>query len=387
LSAFEHRGHYERRSDMELEARPFTLSIEASVLADLRSRLRNTRWPSVFEGHGWTYGANYDTLRMLQTYWSEEYDWRAVEAHLNGYDQFLMEVDGLDIHYFHIRSGQAEAKPLLLLHGWPGSQAEFLDLIPLLFDRVGTAPPLDLVIPAIPGFGFGGKPLCAGWGPDRIAAAFNRLMTDGLGYETYGIQGGDWGTILGRRIAQSYPERVAALHINMPYAYRPAGADDDPKLQDFHRSGLAYLNLQSTRPDAIAPGLADSPMGLATWILEKFASWSGGRGALPSTISIDHLLTNIMFYWLPNSAASAARIYYESAKEECAPFGGPPVLVPTGVAAFAHEPYRAPREWIEQAYNVVHWKDFPTGGHFAALENTADLAGDICEFFDVRGWS
>jgi microsomal epoxide hydrolase len=362
---------------------PFELRIAEVDLVDLKHRLDATRWPQTFGGETWRYGARIDFLQRFQAYWRNEYDWRAVEARLNSYPQFLALIDGVHIHFFHVRAKSGCGRPLLLLHGWPGSQVEFLDIID---DLSGHGPcsaaegDYDLVIPAIPGFGFGGKPAEPGWGPDRIATAFHTLMTL-LGYHRYGVQGGDWGGILGRRIAQRHSGAVAALHSNMPYAYPPAGTEPPSNYQEFRKTGTAYLSLQATKPDAIAPALSDSPMGLATWILEKFASWGDGGGDIPQTISFEHLISNIMFYWLPNSAASAARIYFESAREETMPFGGPAVTVPTAVAAFAAEPYLAPREWVERLYNVVRWEDFPTGGHFAALEQKTCLLESIRTFF------
>lgn len=366
----------------------YELHVPDEDLVDLRRRLRSTRWPIGFGGETWKYGARLDALMKLQSYWADDYDWRLVEARLNAYPQFVTTIDGVAIHFFHIRANSETGRPLLLLHGWPGSQVEFVDLIDDFVDpaRCGRAAneAFDLVIPAIPGFGFGGKPSEDGWGPDRIADAFHELMNR-LKYARYRVQGGDWGAIIGRRIAQRHGKSLIGLHINMPYAYPPEGANVPEQYRRFRKTGTGYLALQSTRPDAISPAMSDSPMGLATWILEKFAAWSGGGGDLPDTIQMETLVTNLMFYWLPNSAGSAARIYLESALEEVAPFGGAGVHVPTAVAAFANEPYSAPREWVEDIFNVVRWRDFPAGGHFAALEQGDVLRDDIFAFFADLG--
>jgi len=371
------------------DPRPYSLDIPQADLDDLARRLAATRWPDVQGGDDWSAGAAFPSLRAIQQYWLDDYDWRAQEARLNDFPQYLAEVDGLDIHFFHVPAKGGKGVPLLLLHGWPGSQVEYIDLIGPLTDPLGHGCPdamaFDVVIPAIPGFGFGGKPREAGWGVDRIAAVFATLMVDVLGYPRFGVQGGDWGTIIGRRMAQNHADRVAALHINMPYAYPPPDAEQPQAWQDFHRAGTAYLGLQGTIPDAIAIGQSDSPMGLAGWILEKFAIWSDCGQDLAAGIPLDALITNLMFYWLPNSAASAARIYLESAREGKLPFGGDRIDVPTGVAAFAAEPYLAPRAWVEPAYNVIRWADFPKGGHFAALEQPQALLGEIRAFFPAAG--
>lgn len=363
---------------------PFTISVSDEQLADLRQRLAMTRWPEV-DDRGWEYGAKIPVLKEFQEYWLNHYDWRRHEAALNRYQQFTARIDGLDIHFFYVTSKSQSRNPLLLLHGWPGSQVEFLDLIGPLTDPAahgfGDGPGFDLVIPAIPGFGFGGKPQSAGWGPDRIADAFNALMRQ-LGYDRYGVQGGDWGAIIGRRMAQRHAAEVVRLHLNMPYAAPPEGADVPEEWIAFHARETAYLALQSTKPDAISLGQSDSPMGLATWILDKFAAWSDCGDDLLASIPIDTLITNIMFYWLTNSAASAARIYAEAAREGIPPFGGEPVSVPTAFAVFAGEPYQAPREWVERNYtSIARWNAYPRGGHFATLERREDMLQEILTYF------
>lgn len=366
--------------------RSFQLDVPEQALDDLRRRLRATRWSEAQGASDWTHGASVPQLRRLCEHWAERYDWRLHEARLNSLPQFVVEVDGLDLHFFHVRAAGG-GMPLILLHGWPGSQAEFMEMVEPLSapSAKSEAPAFDLVIPALPGFGFGGKPAEPGWGPDRIAAAFSTLMTQVLGYSRFAVHGGDWGTIIGRRMAQNHAEALIALHINMPFAYPPEGAVLPSDRQAFHARETAYLAMQATKPDALTLAQADSPAGLAAWIMDKFAAWSDCNGDPAAAIDMDALITNLMFYWLPNSASSAARIYYEAGREQQLPFGGPFVHVPTGVAAFAAEPYRAPRDWVERIYNVEHWTDFTSGGHFAAMERPAELVRDIRTFLRGRG--
>jgi microsomal epoxide hydrolase len=272
----------------------------------------------------------------------------------------------------------------LLLHGWPVSIFEFVELIDPLTDPEshGGDPAFDVVIPLMPGFGFSGKPKVAGWHADRVAGAFHALMNDRLGYPRYGVHGGDWGTIVGSRLACAYPSSLIGLHINMPFAYPPD--TNDPAVSRFNASMLpetGYLHVQNTKPDALTIAQTDSPAGLAAWILEKFRTWSNCRGDVFGTFSKDSLLTNLMFYWAPNSVASAARCYYESAALDPPLFLHPRVTVPTGIAAFPKEPYLVPREWLEPRFNIVSWSNMPRGGHFAALEQPHLLVEDIRRFF------
>jgi epoxide hydrolase len=365
----------------------YRIDVPDAVLTDLRRRLDQTRWPEPIPGAGWKYGADTDEVRAFCDYWAHEYDWRTHEARLNRIPQFLVNVDGVDIHFFQVRARSQAVAPLLLLHGWPGSSFEFAELIEPLSDpeHHGGGPAFDLVIPSMPGFGFSGKPREAGWHADRVATAYHELMTRHLGYRRFGVQGGDWGSIVGTRMAHLFPESLRALHINMPTARPPADADpgEARRFATFMQAETGYLHLQSTKPDALTLALADSPAGLAAWILEKFRTWSDCRGDLLSAFSKDTLLTNLMFYWAPNSIASATRIYYESAQLDPPWFLHPRIMVPTGVAAFPKEPYRVPRSWVEPRFNIVWWTDMPAGGHFPALEQPQLLLEDIRKFFTV----
>ena len=363
-----------------MDARPFRIDVPGSVLADLRERLARTRWPEAIPGVEWDYGAKLDAVRELCEYWRDGYDWRRHEAELNRVPGFLCEVDGVDLHFWHVRGNAPDPLPLLLVHGWPGSIYEFHQLLGPLSEN------FDLVVPALPGFGFGGKPQERGWGVTRIAAAFDTLMRSVLGYERYGVQGGDWGAIVAAKLGAAYPERVAGIHVNMVIAPPPP----DPAPEDAEAVGRerfwrtyedAYSRLQRTKPDSLTVAQSDSPAGLAAWIVEKFRTWSDCEGDVEGYFGRDTLLTNLMFYWAPGSVASAARIYYESARDPAGRDMRGRVEVPVGYAAFPHEIFRPPRSWVEHHYAIARWTDMPRGGHFAALEAPDLLVDDVRAFF------
>ncbi len=375
-----------------MPSRPFRIDVPDSVLDDLRERLARTRWPDAIPGTGWDYGADVAYVRELCDYWRDRYDWRHHEAALNAWPQFLCEVDGVDIHFWHVRGDGPDPHPLLLTHGWPGSMFEFLELIGPLTDPAahGGDPvdAFDVVVPSIPGFGWSGKPRDRGWGPTRIAAAFDRLMTAELGYERYGVQGGDWGAIIGSRMGVTHADSLSGLHINLAVAGPPASPtdEDEPGIASrraWQARETGYSNVQGTKPQSLGIAQADSPAGIAAWIAEKFRTWSDCDGDLESRFQKDTLLTNTMFYWAPNSIASAARIYYEARAEGVG--GRAPsaerVAAPTGVAVFPKEVWITPRSWVERAYNLIHWTEMASGGHFAALEEPAALLADIRTFF------
>jgi epoxide hydrolase len=352
------------------------------VLEDLRRRLGETRWPEPIPGAEWDYGANVETIRELCEYWRDGYDWRAHEAELNRFPGFRCEVDGVDLHFWHLRSAKPDALPLLLLHGWPGSIYEFHQVIGPLSEQ------FDLVVPALPGFGFSGKPRERGWGVTRIAAAFDTLMSM-LGYERYGVQGGDWGAIIAAKLGAAYPEHVAGIHVNYVIAPPPpdAGPEHAAAVEHYRHWRTyedAYSRLQRTKPDSLTVGQSDSPAGLAAWIVEKFRTWSDCDGDVVGYFGRDTLLTNLMFYWAPpahGSVESAARIYYESARDPAGREERGRVEVPVAYAEFPHEIMSPPREWAEAHYAIERWTEMPRGGHFAALEAPEQLAGDVRAFF------
>jgi epoxide hydrolase len=365
--------------------RPAPIRVGDDALDELRARLTATRWPAPLPRRRWETGIDLATVREFCRVWADEFDWRAQESWLNGFDPQFARVDGLDLHVWRVDAERRPALPLLLLHGWPGSVVEFRHVVaPLTAGSAG----FDLVIPSLPGFGFGGAPSEPGWGVTRAAEAFHTLMTEVLGHERYGIQGGDWGAIVGSRLAQLHPEAVVGLHTNYPLGASdidPAWSADATPLEREHLAHLAayamtergYSAIQATKPQTLALAHADSPAGLAAWILEKFETWSDGG---LSVFAVDDLLTNLMFYWAPNSAPSSAAIYFESRLD---PEGRahPTPEVPVGVASFPREITRVSRRWAEAKYRVVHWTDMPRGGHFAALEQPTLLADDVRGFF------
>jgi epoxide hydrolase len=357
--------------------RPFTLAVPQDQLDDLQNRLAVARWPERETVDDWSQGTPLAALKALVDYWRGGYDWRACEARLNGLGQWLTEIDGLDIHFLHVRSPEAGALPLIMTHGWPGSVVEFLRVIGPLTDPVAHGGKADqafhLVLPSLPGYGFSGKPAQAGWGIERIAAAWPELMRR-LGYARWVAQGGDWGAFVTNKIGEQAPEGCNGIHVNMPIARRTRAARDNPTDEDrraIERMGMfmgqdsAYSQQQSTRPQTIGYGLVDSPVGLAGWIYEKLHNWTDNAGDACALLGRDAVLDNIMHYWLPGTGASAARLYWES-------FGGGNdgvVHIPAGASAFPKDIMPVPRSWMEQRYaNMVYWNDMPRGGHFAAWE-------------------
>jgi epoxide hydrolase len=357
---------------------PFTLSIDQSELDSLQSRLASARWPEQECVDDWSQGAPLHKVKALVDHWQHHYDWRKCEAMLNGWGQFITEIDGLDIHFLHIRSKHEGAMPLIMTHGWPGSIMEFRHVIAPLTDPTahgGSAEDaFHLVIPSLPGYGFSGKPTETGWGLERIAKAWTELMSR-LGHGDHFVaQGGDWGSAVTSMLGTQAPAGLKAIHINMVFA-RPTEedmADLTPaeqaallSLQDYGTKGNGYAQQQSTRPQTLGYGLADSPVGQAAWIYEKFQAWSDAGNDPDTAFGRDALLDNIMIYWLTNSGASSARLYWQSFGN----FASTDVRVPAGMSIFPKEIFRASRRWADRVYkNIIHWNELPRGGHFAAFE-------------------
>ena len=370
--------------------RPFRVDVPEGDLSDLRSRLQAARWPNEVDGAGWDYGTDLGYLRELVAYWSDGFDWRAQEARLNAVDGFMTEIDGQPIHFLHQRSPHPDALPLVLVHGWPGSVVEFLDLVPALTDPPDPADAFHVVVPSLPGYAFSGPTAERGWHPRRIAAAFAELM-DALGYERYGVQGGDWGSIVVANMADLRPDRVAGLHVNFLSAPRPEGErtaslppDEQARIEAmraWQQTETGYSAIQGTKPQTVGYALDDSPVGLAAWIVEKFRAWSDCGGDVERSFSKDQLLTNVSVYWFTRTATSSARLYYEMRQAGAAAVPRAPITVPTGVANYPGEIGRAPRSWADRRYNVTHWVDLPRGGHFAALEVPDIFVRDVRAFF------
>jgi pimeloyl-ACP methyl ester carboxylesterase len=373
------------------EIRPFRIDIPDADLDDLRDRLGRVRFPDELPGAGWDLGVPVTYLAEVIEYWKTTYDWRVYEQRINEFPQYTTTIDGQNVHFLHVRSPEPDATPLILTHGWPGSIVEFLDVIgPLTDPRKHGGDPADafhLVIPSIPGYGFSGPTAEPGWNVDRVARAWAELMAR-LGYDRYGAQGGDWGSGISLALRQADPH-VIGVHVNflMTFPSGSPGELDDPTAQEQARLGLlerfqgdlgGYLAIQSTRPQTLAFGLADSPAGQLAWILEKFKEWTDSTDRPEDAIDRDYLLTNVMLYWLTNTAASSARFYYEFARSWAVP---EKAETPIGVAVFPHDVVLPIRRLAEQDNNVVHWTEFDRGGHFAALEQPDLLIADIRTFF------
>ncbi|UGT61048.1 epoxide hydrolase family protein [Nocardia asteroides] len=368
------------------ELRPFRIDVPDSVLTDLRRRITDTRWPEPETVPDWSQGVPLDYTRELAAYWAEGYDWRATEAELNRFDQFSTEIDGLPIHFLHRRSPHPDAFPLIITHGWPGSVLEFAKVIEPFTDPTAhggrAEDAFHVVCPSLPGYGFSGKPAETGWNVARIAAAWETLMTR-LGYDRYGAQGGDWGAAVTTEIGRA-GGHCAAIHTNMPIATPPRQLDPDADgdalaaLEYYRRWDSGYAKQQSTRPQTLGYGLLDSPVALLAWIVEKFWSWTDCDGHPENALTRDELLGNVTLYWVTGTAASSARLYWET-RGAFRP--GARVELPTGVASFPKEIGRAPRAWCEPNYHITHWTEMPRGGHFAAFEQPELFVGDLRAFF------
>jgi pimeloyl-ACP methyl ester carboxylesterase len=376
---------------------PFRLDIPEPVLADLRERLRRTRWPEKETVGDWSQGVPLGYLRELCRYWAEEYDWRATERRLNALPQFRTSLDGLGIHFLHVRSPHEDAMPIVLTHGWPGSVVEFLKVIGPLTDPTAygsdARDAFHVVCPSLPGYGFSDKPDHRGWGVERIADAWIELMAR-LGYDRYGAQGSDWGTTVTTLIGLRDPAHVTGIHLVPPLAapdpatFGDLTAAEQAAVADLTRGQEdedGYSLEQSTRPQTIGYGLVDSPALLCAWIIEKFRSWTDGDGHPENALTRDELLDNLMFYWLPGTGASAARLYWESFKPVQRLFTAGTtdvVTVPAGCSIFPRENPRPSRRWAEKRFaNILHWNEPDKGGHFAAFEQPGLFVEELRTFF------
>ncbi|MGY1812329.1 epoxide hydrolase family protein [Blastococcus sp. SYSU D00820] len=376
---------------MGTDLRPFRVRVPEADVDDLRARLRATRWPEPETVPDWSQGVPLAVLRELCAHWADGYDWAARQARFDEVDQYRTEVDGLDLHLWHVPSPHAGALPLVLTHGWPGSVLEFLDVVGPLTDPVrygGDArDAFTVVAPALPGFGWSGRPAEPGWGLARIADAWAELMGR-LGYDRFGAQGGDWGAHVSANLGARHPDRVAGVHLNMVTVRAPRGFEPSTERErravaaeeHYRDEDSGYAVQQRTRPQTIGYALADSPAGQCAWILDKFWSWTDAGGDPVAALGADRLLDLPSEYWFTNSAASSARIYWEAARDPGA--RRPRVEVPTGVSLFARDIYQPLREWAAEQYRDLRmWREHDRGGHFAAMEHPERLVEDVREFF------
>jgi pimeloyl-ACP methyl ester carboxylesterase len=379
------------------EVTPFRIEVAEEALADLRARLAGTRWPEAETVPDWSQGVPLAYLQELCRYWADGYDWRATERRLNDLPQFRTELEGLGIHFLHVRSPHPDALPLVLTHGWPGSIVEFLKVLGPLADPTAhggdAADAFHVVCPSLPGYGFSDRPARPGWGVERIAGAWAELLGR-LGYARYGAAGSDWGTSVSTVLAQLAPGHVAGIHLVPPLAPPDPATFDD--LTDRERAALAtlehaaewdsgYSKEHATRPQTIGYALVDSPVALCAWIVEKFWAWTDWDGHLENLLSRDEVLDNVMLYWLPGTGASSARLYWESIRQVNRWISGSvddTVAVPTGCSIYPRELQRPSRRWAERRFlDIRHWNELDKGGHFAALEQPASFVDELRSFF------
>jgi pimeloyl-ACP methyl ester carboxylesterase len=379
-----------------MNIQPFTIHIPDAVLDDLRERLARTRWPDQLpDAAPWQYGTDLAFLKDLLSYWQEKFDWRAQEEHLNSFPNFRADVGGLGIHFVHLKGKGPNPLPIILTHGWPSTYFEELKVARLLADPAahGDDPldSFDVVVPSLPGFGFSDVTREQGVNAVRVADAWARLMTEGLGYRRFGAHGGDLGAGITTRLAYAYPDMMPGIHLTMLSA-QPQPAPSPESLSASEKSFLkqreewreqeaGYSHVHGTKPQMLAYGLNDSPAGLASWIIHHFRAWSDCDGDVERSFTKDELLTGVTIYWVTQTINSSVRYYYETRHHPWRLRDGERIEVPTGVALFPKEISSPPREWAERSFNVQRWTEMPAGGHFAALEQPELLAKDLTDFF------
>jgi len=371
---------------------PFKIEISSSDLDDLKSRLSNTRWPDKETPGDWSQGIPLAYMKEICSYWLEKYDWRKCESKLNTFNQFKTNYDNVDIHFIHQKSSHKEARPLLITHGWPGSIIEFHKVINPLVDPTNhEGKPEDafhIIAPSLPGYGFSGKPETTGWGAEKIAKVWSQLMSE-LGYDQYFAQGGDWGALVTTEVGKQDPQHCQAIHLNMaiaapdPETLESMTEKEQLALKDmgfYQEWDSGYSKQQSTRPQTLGYGLVDSPIGQAAWILEKFYQWTDCNGHPENILTRDELLDNVMMYWLTNSGASSARLYWESFNNN----NQDEINIPTGISVFPKEIFRASERWIKKRFtNLKYFHELEIGGHFAAFEQPEIYIQEIRKFFGL----
>ena len=374
---------------------PFSLHVGDDVLADLKTRLTRVRWPDEVPDNQWKYGTDLPYLKSLVEYWRDGYDWRKHEAQLNGFKQYKVKLAGSDVHFIREEGKGPKPMPLLISHGWPGSVHEFHKILPMLTDpgRFGGNPAdaFTVIAPSLPGYTCSFTPNQARFSIEQIAEVFAELMTDVLGYQRFAAQGGDWGAFVTSRLGFAYPERLAGIHLNMLALRRDTAPPDNPTEDEkryfeerahWMKEEVGYTWIQGTKPQTLAYGLTDSPVGLAAWIVEKFHTWSDHRGDLDGYLGRDAMLTNIMLYWVTGAIGSSFWPYYARMHGPWPIPDGARIGVPMGYAEFPKEILRPPRSLAEKMYSDIRrWSKMPKGGHFAALEQPELLAHEIREFF------
>jgi pimeloyl-ACP methyl ester carboxylesterase len=366
------------------EIRSFNLDVPETEIDELKARLNHARWPDSETVDDWTQGVPINYHREFCEYWASDYNWYDTQDRLNKYPQYKTTIDNLDIHFIHVKSSHKDATPIIMTHGWPGSIVEFHKVIEPLAEptKYGGSPEdaFHVVCPSLPGYGFSGKPTTTGWGVPKIAEAWDELMAR-LGYQNYYAQGGDWGSAVTTAIGLQNKGQCTGIHINMANAGATKVARGNPDEADkialagakFYQDwDSGYSKQQSTRPQTLGYGLADSPVGQSAWILEKFFQWTDCNGHPENILTRDEIIDNIMFYWLTNTSASSARLYWESFNQAFGGGKGDTVKLPTGVSSYPKEIVRTPRSWAEKRYtNIQYWNDLDKGGHFAAFEQPA----------------
>ncbi len=371
-----------------MDIQPYKIHVSDEILSDLHERLKRTRWPEKELVEDWSQGIPLGYVQEMCDHWLHTYNWRQRETELNRFDQFVTTIDECDIHFIHQRSPHEQATPLILSHGWPGSIVEFQKVIAPLSDPTNhggrAEDAFHVVCPSLPGYGLSGKPPAAGGGVEKMADVFAELMI-GLGYERFGAQGGDWGSAITTALGGRHPQNCLGIHLNM-VSSRPqieGEPTDEEKAAlnsaDYYRKwDSGYSTQQRTRPQTLGYGLSDSPAGQLAWIVEKFWSWTDNQGVPDDALNRDEMLDNVMLYWVSNTAASSARLYWESFGS----FRQPQVDVPTGVAHFPKEIFSPVRSWAESTYtDIRQWTKMPKGGHFAAFEQPDLFVEDVRSFF------
>jgi pimeloyl-ACP methyl ester carboxylesterase len=380
---------------MGAQSAAFSLNVADTAIADLRERLSRTRFPDQAPGEPWEYGTNVDYLRGLVEYWRSGFDWRAQEARLHAFPQFKAPLHDIDVHFLHVPGKGPNPCPLLLMHGWPGSVFEFMDLIPRLTDPGSfggdPADAFTVVAPSLPGYGLSFRPGQKRFGIEEIADCLADLMTETLGYNRFAAQGGDWGGITASRMGYAHATKLIGIHVNLLAVRREPNMLSDPtpeerkyldELAHWLKEETGYQWIQGTRPQTLSFGLTDSPAGLAAWIVEKFRAWSDCNGDVESAFTRDQLLANISLYWFTGAIGSSFFPYYFRMHRPWPIPEGGTIAVPSGYSEFPREILRAPRSLAERTYtDIRRWTVMSRGGHFAAMEQPEALAGEIQAFF------